>query len=69
MARMTLDEVKTASAEQLREFLGDWVCAEPDCFNVAMRGIIYCQTCMYDAPDRAEPEYVAAKKRLAKLDR
>ncbi len=64
---LTLDEVKTATREQLQEFVGDRLCADDNCYRYSAQGYVLCLQCLHGTSERGDDELVAAKKRLKKL--
>ncbi len=64
---MTIEQMQTASIEELEAFLDDRMCASETCSNLCMREYIYCERCMYGAPEKGSVEQIAAKQLLLML--
>ena len=66
-------KIDAMSEAELDEFLGGEgspkICTVDGCYREPARGYIECLQCLHGQSDRAADEYVAAKKRLARLRR
>lgn len=59
--------------EEIKQALGfpggPKICTTPLCYNEPARGYVVCLQCLHGESERAEDDYVKAKKRLEKLER
>lgn len=67
---MHIAQVESMNVSELLEFLGDdKICGEDGCYRECASGYTLCIQCLHGTSERAHPVYVAAKKRLRKLQR